>query len=253
MCPFTKVKFASKSYEAYKLRQGLSYTDFLGLPKITTTKKMLRVPEPMQGEGVVLQLPQLEQRLPINNDVENANGENPNTTNPLRLHIVPIGHGESDRDYVEPAKANSLLKRGVTTMEEPITDPWCSSQEESLQGNTLLPLSGDAPVEELPDINPTSPSRQLAIQPIAVARGEGEDSQPVPVLATMAQEKVINAVAEDQPIRVKPNSKTIRVGSLEIEDQGVPLWITPGGEVTYSNPKAPYTKPPSDKAIKACI
>jgi hypothetical protein len=50
---------------------------------------------------------------------------------------------------------------------------------------------------------------------------------------------------------VKPNSKKTRVGSLEIEDQGVPLWITPGGEVTYSNPKAPYTKPPSDEAIKA--
>ena len=66
MCPFTKSRFASQSYTAYKLRQGICYTDFLGLPPITTTGKLSAIPDGDGKENVVLVLPR-QRPHPMNN------------------------------------------------------------------------------------------------------------------------------------------------------------------------------------------
>mgnify|MGYP002629519686 FL=1 len=50
MCPFKLTRFWSKSFVAFKLRGGLNYAQFLGLPPIGTMKGAGHVPEPLTDE-----------------------------------------------------------------------------------------------------------------------------------------------------------------------------------------------------------
>lgn len=44
-CPYTNAEFRSKSYVSYRLRDGMNYATFLGLPPIESTRKAMMLPE----------------------------------------------------------------------------------------------------------------------------------------------------------------------------------------------------------------
>ena len=45
MCPYSKAIFRSKSYVSYRLRDGMNYATFLGLPPLESTRKAMGLPE----------------------------------------------------------------------------------------------------------------------------------------------------------------------------------------------------------------
>jgi len=60
VCPFTQDEFQSKSFTAYKLRQGINYAQFLGLKSIGTTQRHAASSDDVD-ERVVLQLPPMKE------------------------------------------------------------------------------------------------------------------------------------------------------------------------------------------------
>ena len=66
-CPFVHSTFHSKSYTAYKLRQGLSYTTFLGLKPVGSKRRGLVLPgDEIIPEHMILQLPKPTAENPTN-------------------------------------------------------------------------------------------------------------------------------------------------------------------------------------------
>ena len=50
MCPFKLTRFWSKSFVAFKLRGGLNYAQFLGLPPVARMQGVGHVPEPLTDD-----------------------------------------------------------------------------------------------------------------------------------------------------------------------------------------------------------
>ena len=58
MCPFSKSRFKSKSYSAYRLKEGMNWSQFLGLGPIANTKKAMALPEDSEPPmGTLIKLP----------------------------------------------------------------------------------------------------------------------------------------------------------------------------------------------------
>ena len=58
MCPFSKSRFKSKSYSAYRLKEGMNWSQFLGLGPIANTKKAMALPEDSDPPmGTMIKLP----------------------------------------------------------------------------------------------------------------------------------------------------------------------------------------------------
>ena len=53
MCPYTKVKFRSKSFTAFRLRQGLSFIKFLGLKNFAVSRASDAIPDDFNHEITV--------------------------------------------------------------------------------------------------------------------------------------------------------------------------------------------------------
>ena len=59
-CPYNGSTFRSKSYSAYRLREGLNYFQFLKLPYRVSTQAQMRLPEEANDdEAVICHLPQM--------------------------------------------------------------------------------------------------------------------------------------------------------------------------------------------------
>ena len=60
-CPYTQVEFRSKSYSAYKLKQGVNYAQLLKMPPLQSTQKAMQIPgdEDASTPGVVT-LPEMK-------------------------------------------------------------------------------------------------------------------------------------------------------------------------------------------------
>lgn len=56
MCPYINSEFRSKSFSAFKLKQGVNYAQFLGLPELKTSQKGAAIPADF-NEKLVIQLP----------------------------------------------------------------------------------------------------------------------------------------------------------------------------------------------------
>jgi len=76
MCPHVLSEFRSKSFAAFKLKDGLNYLQFLGLPEVPTARGRVTVPSDFT-EKVVIQLPQ-------HNDKRQKKAELPITETVLR-------------------------------------------------------------------------------------------------------------------------------------------------------------------------
>lgn len=103
VCPFLKTKFHGKSYTAYKLRAGLNYAQFLGLPSLESTQRSLVIPGDLEiDERIVLQLPKMVE-APRRDSL------------PIRLYQPPsVEEGDEGLDElldaeVTASKDNSLI------------------------------------------------------------------------------------------------------------------------------------------------
>jgi hypothetical protein len=219
-CPFTKVPFCIKSYVAYKLREGLCYTDFLGLPQVTTTKKMLTIPDDGDKEDVVLELP--KQNGPTT-DKNALNGRiQEDDTVPLHRYIVPEGQGETDRDYVETPDGVATDVTIASGLEQNNDNkrPSGPNELEPKSSAHLIRPPGDALADTI-EILACIPTGDSSTPGDIPRNGEGNDSRSANVTSRET---------------VRPPQRT-RVGSLEINnDQGIPMWVTPGGEIEYHKP-----------------
>lgn len=52
-CPFTKATFRSKSYSAYRLKEGLNYAQFLKLPMMKSARGRMQIDEVETGDTIV--------------------------------------------------------------------------------------------------------------------------------------------------------------------------------------------------------
>ena len=84
--PHTNGIRQTKSFTAYKLRSGLNYAQFLGLPKIKTTQKSTSIADDFT-EKVVIQLPEMREGpataqkiTPVQKVKHTAAGEPPTLT-----------------------------------------------------------------------------------------------------------------------------------------------------------------------------
>ena len=96
--PHTNAIRQSKSFTAYKLRQGLNYAQFLNLPSIPTTQLSTAIPDDFK-ETVVIQLPEMQEKQrklppPVTKIKHVSGGDEPSTEqhNNLREQRTDLPH-----------------------------------------------------------------------------------------------------------------------------------------------------------------
>ena len=87
-CPFTKHRFKSKSFTAYRLNQGINYATFLGLRELQSSQRDLVVNGDTE-EHAVVQLPPMR-----------TQHRDPSVPLPIHIYKPTLRDTHEDRDRI---------------------------------------------------------------------------------------------------------------------------------------------------------
>ena len=119
-CPFVHSTFHSKSYTAYKLRHGLSYTTFLGLKPVDSTRRGLVLPgDELIPEHMILQLPKPTVAAPETRE-----------THPDKRKIVNLYSPEIDTREIPTSE--TLPQTETNTLPQTETNTQIPTKEQTL-------------------------------------------------------------------------------------------------------------------------
>ena len=169
--PYKDSTLMSKSFTAFKLRQGMSFADFLRLPAMPTTKRMAAIPSDF-NEKVVIQLPEITsqehpalppvEKVTVAHDGEQMALDQPVTTSQRPLlaindsnHLVNNTHHghQRVRNHIGSGPIESTDQNHIGMEHKQLTD--------QLTNNTGQPPVRQHGLREAPIITTLQPMTQL--------------------------------------------------------------------------------------------
>lgn len=247
MCPYSKMLRTSKSYVAYKLQEGLSYTQFLGLPAQKTARRSLQLAQD-KCDVPTLILPEEWGTISVPSNVKTTHKTQPHTVKtlymdeglarmpappPVSATTLDNVHVEDDDDPVDAtviqrALDNDELVDIVEAQRQRNQDPTNGDRQDSTRVvPPATPLGGGVATPQVEgNLGETSTVPDI--------RGSTLTAEGESTLQPERRQSELQHAAE----RVEPQGRTERTGAVEGPNHSV-VYSVRNGEVPYTGSHQP--------------
>ena len=214
-CPYTHVTFRSKSYSAYRLKEGINYAQFLKLPGIASQKSAqarMRIPQDVDDAEVTVELPKVQDATVPTIVIVDETAEVEGTEGgiPQLPELVPVAQPGGTRQVITPegVRMHTDTATGQLYFDKDTRDKL--ALEEGVP--SFISAMREKPEDETVDPDP--------IDPDPTPDGDSDDPDPTPYNGAEEQDVQMNMLFNDHSHRIRrSNRERSKVQTHNVADE----------------------------------